>query len=80
MTIELKQTRGYAVNGAWYDSERQALLASMSIEEEAVDSNVYDAVLYGDGSVIVMDKNQIVIDRFVDKYTAEQPTQYEVNT
>ena len=75
MSNDLKQTQGYAHNRIWYSDERHAMMAQMSAED---DQPIYNAVLYGDGSVIVMDDHNVVIDRFVDQDTADRPTQYEV--
>lgn len=75
MSTDLKQTQGYAHNRIWYSDERHAMMAQMSADD---DQPIYKAVLYGDGSVIVMDNQQNVIDRFVDQDTADQPTEYEV--
>lgn len=75
MSNDLKQTEGYAHNRIWYSDERHAMMAQMSAED---DQPIYNAVLYGDGSVIVMDDHNVVIDRFVDQDTADRPTQYEV--
>ena len=76
MSNDLKQTKGYAHNRIWYSDERHAMMAQMSAEDE---QPIYNAVLYGDGSVIVMDDHNVVIDQFFDRDTANQPTQYEVN-
>lgn len=74
MTSNLKRTNGWAHNGVFYATEREALLSALTTDE---DYPVNKATLYSDGSVLVMDNANIVIDRFVDRYTKLTPTEYE---
>lgn len=76
MTSNLKQTNGWAHNGVFYTTEREALLHALAGDKDAP-TEVHKATLYGDGSVIVMDNANIVIDRFVDRYAKLTPTEYE---
>ena len=75
MTINLKQTDGWAHNGVFYATEREALLSALTTEE---DYPVNRATLYSDGSVLVMNNANVVIDRFVDRLTKLKPTEYEI--
>lgn len=76
MTSNLKQTNGWAHNGVFYTTEREALLSALTTEE---DYPVNKAILYSDGSVLVMNNANVVIDRFVDRFTKLTPTEYETN-
>lgn len=76
MTSNLKQTNGWAHNGVFYTTEREALLHALAGDKGAP-TEVHKATLYGDGSVIVMDNANIVIDRFVDRFAKLTPTEYE---
>jgi hypothetical protein len=70
MASELKQTLGVAYNRNWYENERQAMLAAMSDADEGDPAPLvfHKAVRYDDGSVIVMDDYNVVIDRFRDDF------------
>jgi len=74
MTSNLKQTNGWAHNDVFYTTEREALLSALTTEE---DYPVNKAILYSDGSVLVMNNANVVIGRFVDRYTKLTPTEYE---
>lgn len=79
MSNDLRQENGYAYNGVWYGDRRQAELACMGDEDASPTAEPQKAVRYADGSVIVMNEQNIVIDRFTDtSYTTPKNERYEV--
>lgn len=79
MSNDLKHENGYAYNGVWYGDLRQAELACMGDDGADALAEPQKAVRYADGSVLVMDAQNIVIDRFTDtSYTTPKNERYEV--
>jgi len=79
MSNDLKHENGYAYNGVWYSDLRQAELACLSDEDAEPTAEPQKAVRYADGSVLVMDAQYIVVDRFTDTvYSVPKNERYEV--
>ena len=79
MSNDLRQENGYAYKGVWYSDLRQAELACMGDENADALAEPQKAVRYADGSVLVMDAQNIVIDKFTDKvYSTPKNERYEV--
>jgi hypothetical protein len=77
MSNDLRKEDGYAYKGVWYGDERQANLVWLG-DEEAGQNQPQKAVRYADGSVIVMDDQNIVVDNFTDNvYSTPIEQRYE---